>query len=730
MIVFLMLLAAQTAADDWNRPMEPFRLIGNIYYVGPQGLSSYLITTPEGHILIDSGFERTVPLIRESVRKMGFRFQDIKILLSSHAHSDHVAGHALVKEFSGARVMASQADAAVISAGGAGRPVPVDRILQDGDTVKLGGVTMTAHLTPGHTQGCTTWTMTVEESGRKHDVVFVGGYSINTGVRLVHNAGYPEIADDYARTFRVLKSLSCDVFLAQHGDMFGLEEKARKLRAGAKPNPFIDPDGYRKAVEAAERTYREQLRRERDEALVWPQFRGKNSAGVAAGAAPVRFGPNQNVVWKTAVPSGHSSPVIAGDRIFLTGEEGGSRSPMDSREKITTNGKLVTLCLDRRNGEILWKREAPRPRTERYQPTGSAASPSAASDGNNVYVFFGDFGLISYRFDGTERWRLPLGPFNNVNGHGSSPVVVDDKVILVCDQDTDSYLLAVEKDTGRVSWKTERPEVLRSYVTPAVYRPSNGPAELIVPGAFQLASYAVETGRKLWWVRGQSWQPKSVPLVEGDMIYAHSWESGGDAEQPTETLTFTEALAQWDSNHDGRISQEEFQDPRMKRGFINMDLDSDGFLDERDWNFLRARRSSRNSLVAVRGGGRGDITASHVAWSLQKFLPNVPSPLLYQGVLYLIKDSGVLTALDPASGKILKQGRLTGALDTYYASPVGAGGRVYTISQQGKATVLKAGGEWEILATIDLEEECFATPAVADGRMYVRTQGRLYCFGQ
>ena len=461
--------------------------------------------------------------------------------------------------------------------------------------------------------------------------------------------------------------------------------------------------------------------------LHWPQFRGPAGLGLAQGTAPTEFGPNKSLAWRTVVSTGHSSPVIVDDVVFLTGEEGGEKAKAD-RDKITTNGKLVTFAVDRRTGKMLWRRDVPRPRLEIYQPTNSAASPSVATDGANVYVFFGDFGLISYTRNGRERWRKPLGPFNNVNGHGSSPIVVGNKLYLICDQDTESYLLALNKDTGAVAWKVERPEVTRSYTTPAVYRPKGGPAELIVPGAYLLISYDLETGKKLWWVRGQSWQPKSLPLVIDDMIYAHSWEAGGEAETPGETPEFAEPLAKWDKNGDKRLSVAEFQDPKFARGFVNTDLDGDGQIDAREWENFRARRSSRNSLVAVRGGGRGDITNTHVAWTMQKFLPNVPSPLVHNGIMYLIKDGGVLTAVDVRDGRILKQGRLTGALDTYYASPMAVDGKIYFLSQQGKAPVVKAGPDWEVIAVNDLEEESFATPAAVEGSLYLRTRQALYCF--
>jgi outer membrane protein assembly factor BamB len=462
----------------------------------------------------------------------------------------------------------------------------------------------------------------------------------------------------------------------------------------------------------------------------WTQFRGPNGSGVSdARGMPVEFGPEKNVAWKVEVPPGHSSPVFAGERIFLTAAEGETLADA-GRQKVadTGTGKLLTICLDRRTGRVLWRREAPRPRRERFQPTNSAASPSPVTDGRNVYVFFGDFGLLSYGPDGNERWQVPLGPFANVNGHGTSPILYKNLLILLCDQDADSYLLAVDKDTGRTRWRVDRREITRGYATPAIYQPKNGPAELIVPGAFLLTSYAVETGEKLWWVRGMSWQPKSLPLVAGGVVYAHSWEAGGEAEAPTETPAFAETLAALDKNGDRLIQEEELPDERQRRNFYLLDLDSNGSLDQRDWDFNRARRSARNILVAVRPSGRGDLTNTGVLWSMQKFLPNVPSPLLYEGVLYIIKDGGILTSLDPQRGVIRKQGRLPDALGTYYSSPVGADGKVYLASQEGKVTVLRAGGQWEALATHDFGDEIYATPVPLDDGLYLRTRSQLYRF--
>jgi len=273
MLVFAGRALAQEA-PDWTNPFPPYRIIGNIYYVGSQGLASYLITTPQGNILINSNLEKSVPMIRESIEKLGFRFSDTKILLISHAHWDHCAGSAAIKELTGAKYMVMDADVPAIEDGGKlnfGRdtkfsdsgvsqyqPAKVDRVLHDGDQVKLGDTVLTAHLTPGHTKGTTTWTMKVADGGKTYNVVIVGSPNVNPGYKLVNNALYPQIASDYERMFRVLKSLPCDVFLGAHGNYYGMEAKYARMKAG-EPNPFIDPEGYKIYVAEREQTFRAEL---------------------------------------------------------------------------------------------------------------------------------------------------------------------------------------------------------------------------------------------------------------------------------------------------------------------------------------------------------------------------------------------------------------------------------------------------------------------------------------
>jgi metallo-beta-lactamase class B len=263
----------KSLVEAWNKPFKPFRIIDKIHYVGTNFLACYLIATPGGHILIDTGMQESAPIIRANIEALGYKLKNIRIILSSHAHFDHVAGHADMVAATGARVYATEADAETLESGGTKafhpltpyKPVKVSRILKDGDIVRIGNVALTAHLTPGHTEGNTTWTTTVEENGKKYDVVFVGSMSINPGVRMVNYPPWPKIAEAYAKSFRILKELPCDVFLGPHGVFFNLEEKVRRMNAGPKTNPFVDPEGYRNYIAEYEKLYNEQLERERDD---------------------------------------------------------------------------------------------------------------------------------------------------------------------------------------------------------------------------------------------------------------------------------------------------------------------------------------------------------------------------------------------------------------------------------------------------------------------------------
>jgi len=263
-------MAAGLGAGAAEEQFPAHRVAGNTYYVGSKALATYLITTPEGHILLNSGFEETVPLIRVGVESLGFKLRDVKIILASHAHSDHVAGHALLQELTGAKVYVMEGDDRVIANGGEGqyhyttsrwKKCPVDRVLKDGEEVKLGGVTLVAKKTPGHTRGCTTWTWQEMDRGKVVNVVVIGSPNVNPGYRLVDNKDYPEIAADFAKTFETLKSLKCDVFLGAHGDYYGMLAKYETSQTnGARiSNPFVDPEGYKAYVDLKEKAFRKTL---------------------------------------------------------------------------------------------------------------------------------------------------------------------------------------------------------------------------------------------------------------------------------------------------------------------------------------------------------------------------------------------------------------------------------------------------------------------------------------
>lgn len=453
-------------------------------------------------------------------------------------------------------------------------------------------------------------------------------------------------------------------------------------------------------------------------AAEWSQFRGPNASGISDGKdLPLEFGPAKNVVWKTATPPGHSSPSVGESRIFLTAIDG---------------DKLLTMALDRESGKILWRREAPRPRKQEIErPANSPVSATPATDGRNAFVFFQDFGLLAYGPDGNELWRAPLGPFNNPFGHGASPILAGNTLLMVCDQDTGSFLLALNKDSGKVLWRTERPHAQRGYATPILHKASDGSTQVIVAGSYRLSGYDLKTGKEIWWIRRLPWQIKPTPVIADNIIYFVTYSGESDPGEQENVPVFKEALAKLDLNKDGKLAKEEIVDAKAKARFEEyLDLDDSGFLEERDWTQFQERRLGENSTRAYRLGGKGDLTDQSFLWKNPRLLPNVPSPLVYQGVLYTLKEGGIFASYDIKTGEILKQARLQGAIGAYYASPIAADGKIYTISEEGNASVIQAGRDWQVLHVNDLDDECKATPAILGGKMYLRTKSALYCFAK
>jgi outer membrane protein assembly factor BamB len=442
----------------------------------------------------------------------------------------------------------------------------------------------------------------------------------------------------------------------------------------------------------------------------WPQFRGPNGAGVAEGfKLPAEFGANKNVTWKTPVPFARSSPVVTADRVFLTATEG---------------DKLVTIALDRKTGKMLWRRDVVRARQMLMYKANDGASPSPVSDGKNVFAFFAELGLISYGPEGKERWRVPLGPFNSFYGMGGSPVLAGNTLVMVCDHRANSFVIAVDSRDGKVLWKTNRAN-FEGYSTPAIYKPADGPAQVIVLGSNSVDSYSLDKGERLWWVSRIGAYPKGVPVLEKGIVYVVG--EGGD--QPF-FPPFEESLKQYDKDKDQKIHRDEMKaQPEMAEHFGWLDPNNDGYIEREEYDFVRNSTTVGHGLTAIRLSGKGDLTSSSVAWRLQKAYPNIPAPLIYHGVMYLMKEGGIFSSVDPANGQVLKQGRTPAALEEYYASPVAADGKIFVVSASGKVTVLKADAQWEILSTSDLGEEVWATPAIAGNNLFVRTRSALYSFG-
>jgi len=323
-----------------------------------------------------------------------------------------------------------------------------------------------------------------------------------------------------------------------------------------------------------------------------------------------------------------------------------------------------------------------------------------------------------------------LGPFNNNYGMGASPIMADNNVILVCDQNLDSYILAVDKHSGKVLWKTARPEAQTGHSTPIVYSPKGGETQILVPGSFLLISYSAKTGDKLWWTGGLCFEMKSIPVIKDDLLFINGY--GSPLNQPENQVklpSFQEALKKYDKDKDGKLTQEELPKEPVYGWVDFVDLAKDGTIEDTDWSFFQAALASLNGMLAIRLGGKGDMTEQNIVWSYRRSVPQLPSPLVYKDVLYMVNDGGRVTTFHPQDGKVIGEGRLRGAGSKFYASPVAADNKVFITSLRGKISVLKPDGSLDILAQSDLKEDCYATPVIGNGRIYIRTVNTLYCFG-
>lgn len=448
----------------------------------------------------------------------------------------------------------------------------------------------------------------------------------------------------------------------------------------------------------------------------WPQFRGPNCSGLPSKDVPLpaEIGPNSNLIWKTALPPGHSSPAVVGDRIYLAGV----------RQK-----RLVTIAVDRKTGRILWEVEIPAPALEKVHKIGSHAQSTPVADQERVISFFGSAGLYCHDREGKLLWQRPFGPFNNDFGAASSPVLVGDWVLLSQDHDQNSFLLALDKRTGKTIWKTDRSEFLRGFCTPVIWE-SNGRKQVVVAGTLRVAGYDLENGKEIWTVRGLARTICATPVVGDDgRLYLSGWAAGGDPGAAIPVEPFDDASKQYDKNGNGTLERSELKEHPFEPRFTQVDTNADGVISRIEYDrFRELFQKGKNSVLAIRPGGQGDVTESHVVWANTRQVPFCASPLYYGGLIYTVKSGGLFACLDAKNGKPLKFARLSDTGD-FYSSPVAGDGKIYVLSQRGLLTVIRAGRDWEILSSSDFAEDAYATPAIADGRIYLRTVGHLYCFG-
>jgi len=480
----------------------------------------------------------------------------------------------------------------------------------------------------------------------------------------------------------------------------------------------------------------------------WTQFRGPGGSGVAENfKPPVEIGPSK-LAWKTPVPSGLSSPVLAGDRLVLTAFE---------------KERLLTIAIDRRNGRELWRRMAPEGPLQKVHKANNSASPSALADAENVYVYFGSYGLIAYRHDGTEIWKKPLEASRSLYGASTSPIAYRDLLILVIDDDANleksklsrSRVVAFNRTTGDLAWETARPFLRSGWSTPTIWKHKDGD-ELVVLGHGRVVGYDPASGQEKWFARGFSRETIAVPVQGKGKVYISSAQLGGVSDAEIDPKPFWEAMLKFDRNKDGKVGRDEItehftwplrpelplghpgwgiplpSDPKRRRQrqqsvFGWADKNRDNLWTEEELSAHISNRPGRPILMAIQPGGKGELGKEHIAWELNRSVPEIPSPLFYQDRIYMVRNGGTLAAVDPDKGKLTYRGRL-GGTGQYSASPVAANGHLYLLSDEGTLSVVKAGEQFEMVHRFQLPEEASVTPALDGNTIYLRGTQHLWAY--
>ncbi|MGD8238937.1 MAG: PQQ-binding-like beta-propeller repeat protein [Armatimonadota bacterium] len=476
----------------------------------------------------------------------------------------------------------------------------------------------------------------------------------------------------------------------------------------------------------------------------WDQFRGPNGSGVARECRPPVKLTADHIAWKTFVPSGLSSPVLAGSRIVLTAVE---------------DDRLVTLAFDRASGKIAWRREAPAVPLEKVHRMSSPAASTPLADNQQVYVYFGSYGLLCYDHDGREQWTKPIRTPENSYGMATSPIGYGNLLILVLDNNANlpdsklsqSRILAVQKSTGETAWETPRPLHRSGWSTPTIWSHADG-KDLVVLASGRVSGYDPETGAEKWYATGFSRETIAVPVSGSGHLYASASMLGGIPDEDPDPQPFWDAVMHFDGNGDGKLERGEMtghfafplrpelppghpgfgiplpaDESRVDGMFAWVDRDKDGFWTRDEFVASMSFRRGTPMLMAIRPGGRGDVTETHVTWQLHSSIPEIPSPVFYEDRLYLVRNGGILAAVDASNGDLLYRERL-GARGQYSASPVVANGHLYLISSRGLVTVVRPGDQFEIAHQYDLQEPVSATPAFDGSTAYVRTATQLLAF--